>query len=289
MRIGILGSGFGFSTYLPAILKNNWTPVILSNKSIDENYFSIFKFKRQKIKFSDNVSELISSVERIVVARPPKFQFDILQELIEKKNIAHFYLEKPLAPSLETYKQAIKDLIKHDSSFSIAYLLSYADWFNYLKNTIVNLDSNFTIIWEVSPMNNSWKMQSEDGGGLMLFYGTHILSLFFKLGINLKEIEVMGKKDQLFFCATSNKFNIKVYIRKSIEYRFSLINNFRKKTIFNEKTPFGFSDRNTALDARVVPLSKYLADNNQSGVLKNFNLNQELYILGALNKFKKFI
>ena len=78
LEIGILGGGFGIYGYLPAAVGNGWNVKLLERyrKSIQDRVE--LNYCLESCVFVQDESELLGSVDYLVIARIPKEQYRII-------------------------------------------------------------------------------------------------------------------------------------------------------------------------------------------------------------------
>ena len=103
------------------------------------------------------------------------------EKLISNKTI---FLEKPIASSPEQSSILLKFLEEKKIKFYVNYSFIYLDWFKKLFNKINSLNSNFNIKvnWEfkahfIKTNVMNWKSDSQSGGGIIRFYGIHLIAV----------------------------------------------------------------------------------------------------------------
>lgn len=255
----IIGGGFGLYGYLPALIK------IKKKVSLDEKY-------KQKIISRSDISNLSNKIKylskfpknkskNIIFAKRPIDQYKFI---IKNKINSNLYLEKPIAPNPTKSIKLIKYLKKQKIIFKVAYLFFYCEWFK-----ILNSKKNISINWSFkskSFVSKNWKSNEKKGGGIINFYGIHLIALISKLGN--------------FVCQSSHKS--KNVWRAKYKYNEKIIKvkiNINKKEIFiiksvNEilykaSSPFYKKKLKNKIDPRVIYLTKYLKEKKQ-------NINHDL-------------
>ena len=265
MKIGILGSGFGIYGYLPAVIENGHTPVLLQSKVPNlksrpelNSYFS-------EHLNAPSIQDLIETCDAIVLAIPPRAQYELLNRYILNSNIKHLFLEKPLGINSAQGGEILRSLDQYKKSFSLAYLFLWTDWFQELFQLAADVLNRENLIieieWTVPNVANSWKSNEEIGGGLSHFFSTHLFALYYKLGFNSHELSVERKNDGLRISG----FNASLpTVLASINYGENshfVIRSHENETslIFEDENPFGARNFLGKLDNRIPVLAKYIA------------------------------
>ena len=178
----VVGSGFGFYGYIPALLECLNQEVILPIE------YQKFFFDRKdlakyhsKINWADNLDIAISQASGLILATTPANQFDLLNKYIQKDNLKRLVLEKPLACSPDQAGALIDLLDKSNKKYSISYSIAALDWFIESEWPIDNSDDLY-INWQFLAHHFkydlfNWKRSHVQGGGVLRFFGIHILAM----------------------------------------------------------------------------------------------------------------
>ena len=273
MNFLIIGSGFGLYGYLPAV--SNYSKKIYLNQKY-KNFF--FKRKElgkylKKITWYKDQKKIIKYIDYLVIAQRPQDQFKVIKKIINKKNkIKHFFLEKPMDTNPKKSKLFINYLNKKRKIYSFGFILSYLNWYKFIKSNNKR-NQIFQIIWEIKKKNNnkSWKYQENKGGGLLRYYGIHFIKVFFDLNfINIKHNEI--SKTFWKMKAYDNKNNL-----ISIELKFAnkdkFMFNFNNSNKISSVNPFCKNINILKIDPRCLYIKKYIKDNLSKKIIKNDYFN----------------
>ena len=285
----IIGKGFGLYGYLPAIIMNG-SDLILSDeyKSNIQKRGDINKFINS-IQWTKSIKEAIYLSDDIILAIPPKEQFKFLLEnekLISDKTI---FLEKPIACSPKQSSILLKFLEEKKIKFNVNYSFIYLDWFKKLYNKINSLSSNFNIKinWEfkahfIKTNVTNWKSDSQSGGGIIRFYGIHLIAILTALEYeNYKIIKLKNNtKTIIFKIINVNKPEIEILINIDSNIDKFVIDIYEdspknKRTFVDIKDPFEKQNKKLIkLDRRVQNIRDYLIEKNNS--IQNLNFNKKV-------------
>lgn len=285
----IIGKGFGLYGYLPAIIMNG-SDLILSDeyKSNIQKRGDINKFINS-IQWTKSIKEAIYLSDDIILAIPPKEQFKFLLEnekLISDKTI---FLEKPIACSPKQSSILLKFLEEKKIKFNVNYSFIYLDWFKKLYNKINSLSSNFNIKinWEfkahfIKTNVTNWKSDSQSGGGIIRFYGIHLIAILTALEYeNYKIIKLKNNtKTIIFKIKNVNKPEIEILINIDSNIDKFAIDIYEdspknKRTFVDIKDPFEKQNKKLIkLDRRVQNIRDYLIEKNNS--IQNLNFNKKV-------------
>jgi predicted dehydrogenase len=188
--IAILGSGFGLYGYLPAVIEGCAERVVLPEK-----YRNRFCERTELQQFASDVhwelneSKVLDCAAGVVLALQPIKQSQVIPLCLARPNIEHLLLEKPLANSPEIALKLFDQLFRSRKVFRIGYTFRYTEWGKQLLNALDKGSNNgFLIInWSFIAhhfLHNlyNWKRFNSTGGGVIRFYGIHIIALLAEIG-----------------------------------------------------------------------------------------------------------
>ncbi len=280
----IIGKGFGLYGYLPAICLNKAELTLpIKYKITVDSRKDIFGFS-DKITWSDNIKDCLINSEKVVLAIPPKEQFNFILENKEFLSNKILFLEKPLADNTKNSYSVLNFLKVKKIKFCINYSFLYINWHKKLKRKIciLNKTDKITITWKFHAFHkkykiNSWKDDVSAGGGTIKFYAIHLLASLVDFGYEIcNYIRHKDNKNilKLKFC-NKNKPDIIVNIDIKTNSNLFSINVERKskdlESICNLENPFmEHSFPNNRYDTRVRALQQHLK-------MKNSSLNKLSY------------
>ncbi len=189
-RFGIFGSGFGLYGYLPALINGCFANVVLPKRYFGtvscrpelSSYINLIDWKKEE-------GDVLKSIDGAVVAlRPFDQNTCILSSLLPSK-IHYLLLEKPLAPSPNLAQATFKKLVDSKKNFRIGYNFRYTDWGKKFIQELpsTNYKGQVRIIWNFLAHHYAndllnWKRFHTAGGGVLRFYGIHIIALLAETG-----------------------------------------------------------------------------------------------------------
>ena len=257
MKIGILGSGYGLYGYAAAandndmqvIVKEEYRAKILERDEIKELF--------NKISFKESNSKVIAASDILVFALPPHLQVEyIFKYDLRGKRI---FLEKPLAPNLRERELVLQHLSAQEIEFSVGYLFPFTEWgidlaFDSSSDGIRDLKIN----WKIPRPESNWKMNSENGGGIVNYYLIHILKLL--VDLNYDRIDLEFDLQENYGRLSSEQFYIELNLTEDKLQNFEVSwAKGEKLKSFQLATPFGEQNVPGSADVRVPFLSTYLA------------------------------
>tara|TARA_B110000003_G_C16624786_1_gene524482 strand:- start:1306 stop:2202 length:897 start_codon:yes stop_codon:yes gene_type:complete len=275
----ICGSGFGLYGYLPALIALNEDvilPVAYKEKIQHRSELSSFS---ESISWVSSLDDALSEASSVILASPPHQQISLTERCLSQKNIERVIIEKPMAIAPADAINLLARLESSGKRFEVAYTLLYTSWFESLRWGN-NTDDLFQIHWSFMAdhfINNkkNWKRQHTHGGGVLRFYGIHLLALLAYLGyekvcsssIQGKIIEEPDKWTAEF--SGRNLPLCKVIVDSHNSRQVFSINSTKKNNIVNLSDPFEKEQTALQHDKRVNSLKRLL----QSLYLETATLN----------------
>tara|TARA_B100000700_G_scaffold170954_2_gene188760 strand:- start:2547 stop:3467 length:921 start_codon:yes stop_codon:yes gene_type:complete len=215
----ILGKGFALNVYLPALYLIGYKNIALEveTKSLFNSNIKLNKIKNN-IKWINNNEIDKYKFSKIIIAEPPKKQFELICNRNIWKSSHNLILEKPIAENHVRAKTLIDVLSQNKVNFSINYSFRYTKWFKiinkYLKHNFNK--GEVTLNWKflsrhIRKKPPSWKNLHHEGGGAIRFYGIHLIAILSDIGYEeITKTSIIGKKNTNFsfwrcqFKATKN-------------------------------------------------------------------------------------
>jgi hypothetical protein len=279
--IGILGSGFGLYGYLPAAIGLGLTPVLLPEryrvKFLARDELKAFE---SYIHWIDSDQALLESVTTLVISKRPADQCVALPNYLAQRQIKKIVLEKPLAPNPDAALKML-ELIKASGKQSTAgFTFRFTSWASALRERLVNVSNSSEEAWQLKwhfmahhYSNNlpNWKREHLQGGGVLRFFGIHIIALLAELGYShVISSEVDNELDggsysswrAVFYGTDLPEFWIEINSRSASNY-FILHNKNDSKPIHECRGPFDSAWDEVlpeAIDQRCAYLQKVLTE-----------------------------
>ena len=286
----IVGKGFGLYGYLPAIMMNQSNLVLSSEYKLNIEKRKDINQYINRIKWTQSIEESIHLSNNIILAIPPKEQFKFLNEKEINISDKTVFLEKPIASSPKESFILLKFLEEKKIKFYVNYSFIYLDWFKNLYHKINSLkpDAVIKITWEFKAhflMTNfmNWKSDFKLGGGILRFYGIHLMAVLTALNYeNCKIIKLKNNAETIVYkIINSNKPIIKISININSSRDIFSINIFdnnikNKEILIDIKDPFERQKniKLTQLDRRVETLRNYLIE--KDNFIQNLIFNKKV-------------
>jgi hypothetical protein len=286
---GILGSGFGIYGYLPAILqKEDYVFLHIKSKEFFYSRVELIHFSN-KIIFISDIDKLLGKVTALVICYPPKLQFEFVLKSFEYKNIKYLFLEKPLSFDPDSSIYLLEKLKISNIKYSINYIFLKTNWFDLINKNESN-EVRYSLKWNFKSEHFksnkiSWKKNTSDGGGVVRFYGIHIIAILVHLnyneinfsivkGISIEDLHIW--EAEFYNPKSKSIFSIKINTKSEIqEFSITSIKEKKQFILINESTPFGslFNIANS-IDTRALLLEKYM---NEFYSTQNYNDLEQFY------------
>lgn len=190
--IGILGSGFGLYGYLPAAASIAKGPILLPARYQEKfsNRLELQRFTNQ-ICWINSDDELIKEVTTLIISKRPKDQFELLEKLLNQRQITNIIFEKPFAQNPMQAMQMQEGIRRSNKKCSVGFIFRHLPWAILQKNELRRQVSLSPRIWELKWQFmahhyekdiHNWKRMHDEGGGVIRFYGIHIIALLAEWG-----------------------------------------------------------------------------------------------------------
>ncbi len=193
MNVAIIGGNFGIHVILPAIsgLSNLNLIGVSPSSFYNSNKKLIFNQKQIPVISNEFILEA-KDIDLIFVAVPPIKQTELVLELLKKKS--HLFVEKPLSSSFDDALVIFNTSAERPYKYMVDFTFFGVSQVEYLLNIIKNtsvLNYNFT--WNCKSRSfiqgiDSWRFNSESGGGALNNLVSHFLALFNIAFGSIKEI-----------------------------------------------------------------------------------------------------
>ena len=184
----IVGAGFGLYGYLPALVEGLGQPVLLPR-----GYRSGVEARPELrnslsgVEWTESIASAIAGSDGVIVAVPPRLQPSIVKDCLNAARPRRLVLEKPLAATPIAAIELLAALRSSKLQFRIGYNLRLTAWFGDLRRAIASVDGQLAIVWRFMAHHfqhglSNWKRKESEGGGVLRFYGIHLIALLAELG-----------------------------------------------------------------------------------------------------------
>lgn len=185
MAVVILGGGFGLYGYLPALLEGPEGTVLLP-----ERYRDRVAGRPElapllpRITWHPTEADALAAATILVMARRPEDQLALPDLLARHSNLHTLVLEKPLAPTPAQADALAQAVTASGRVLRVGYTMAHTDWGRALGNRLAApaAPHTVTVAWRFRAHHlvhgrPTWKQHAAQGGGVLRFYGIHLLAL----------------------------------------------------------------------------------------------------------------
>ena len=190
--LGILGGGFGLYGYLPAAVHAGFSRILLPIQYKEKiNSREDLKGYGSSVDWVESDLQVICRAETIIVAKRPSDQSALVPRLTSQKNIKTIILEKPLSPTPACAFDLLDMIESSHKKYTAGFVFRYLPWAQELKVKLAETESSSRQTWHLtwaflahdqSQRIHSWKSDHKQGGGVVRFFGIHIIALLSELG-----------------------------------------------------------------------------------------------------------
>ena len=185
----IAGSGFGLYGYLPALIEAFSEPVILP-KAYEAKVRARSELQHclSWIRWVDDAESAMAQASGFVLATPPAVQERMVRKAIRCAAIDKLVIEKPMAVTPAGAAELAQRLKHSGKRFRVAYTLLHTAWQPQLAwPTAVALEGHMEITWTFMAHHfrnalGNWKSVHSEGGGVLRFFGVHVLAMLARRG-----------------------------------------------------------------------------------------------------------
>jgi hypothetical protein len=254
----ILGGGFGLYGYLPASIQTSWQVTTLSRyKSFIADRVELSGLLNRVTFVAEN--DLDPNVyDAVVIARTPQLQIDFVHS--NSSFEGHLFLEKPLGNTAKSSSELLDVLQSRRSNFSVAYLFQYQEWYKEIVSQ-KQLDCSVSINWRITAgRNQNWKQQLGAGGGVLSYFGVHLLSLIIDCGYDLQSLHFNYSEDFLGIKSTNSSSQLVIKLMVADVAGFEVnIKGLTGNYHWSGASPFGINPTPGIPDPRIPALIEYLS------------------------------
>ena len=268
---GIIGGGFGIYGYLPALAKLGVKKVLLPLKyrQILENRKELFCYT-SIVDWVDGKMEVLQNAESLIIAVPPSFQEEIVSSFTEHKKYTYLYLEKPVATCPQVSSLIFDTAAMSAHKVRVGFNFLGLEWAEKLKEFVFQKQTKIFINWYFFANHfkinaTSWKAKHFSGGGVLRFYGIHILAVLQNLGnCQVLSSTISSQGNKQFF-----KWDAKFIINDCVSLTLSINTASSKKSfeiisnennrIFSMDSPFSNDIMFDNEDSRIHSLMNHLS------------------------------
>lgn len=278
---GILGSGFGLYGYLPAAVALGFAPILCPARYQDK-FFSRDELKKfnESISWVDTDQDLIEMATTLVISKRPIDQFKGLPNYLSQRQLKKIIFEKPLAIDPVSALKMLDMVKASGKQCSAGFTFRFTPWAALLQPRLTSTLPIKKEVWllqwhfmahHFSAELRNWKRDNAQGGGVIRFYGIHVIALLAEFGytevvlsevLNSPNDEAYSAWRAIFRGEELTEFRIEVDSRVD-KTSFILRNLNTDATMFEANDPFNLPLNQThepGLDPRSMYLQEVLSE-----------------------------
>lgn len=263
----IIGSGFGLYGYLPALANQLGMKVVLPLSYKEKVLARPELFKTlNHIEWVKDQNTALNIANGLVVATTPKIQSESIKHYLAFSNIQRILIEKPIAITPQQSVQLLAQLDESKKKYAIGYTFLYLSWQKSLLwptelGPTIELNWSFMAHHFQHDVHN-WKRFHSEGGGVLRFYGIHLLAMLVLRGYNSvksSSLKGLNKNEPEQWTATFSGHNlpdclVKVDCR-SMAQHFQIGQSGHDNLILTLANPFALDNLNNGDDSRVSSIA----------------------------------
>lgn len=199
----IVGAGFGLYGYLPALVEGLGEPVVLPCEYRAEvEARPELRNCLSNIEWTESTASAIARSDAVIVAVPPRLQPSIVRACLRAGRPKRLVLEKPLAATPSSAIELLAELRSSKLQFRIGYNLRFTAWFADLQRAMASVNEQLALAWRFMAHHfqhelSNWKRRESEGGGVLRFYGIHLIALLAELGYReIGSSRILGGQDE---------------------------------------------------------------------------------------------
>ncbi|HSW83090.1 MAG TPA: Gfo/Idh/MocA family oxidoreductase [Usitatibacter sp.] len=270
----VVGSGFGLYGYLPALVDSGERVVL--PRAYEAKVRARPELLRclAGIEWADDADAALSRAGSVVIAAPPRHQIEVAARCAALSHIERIVLEKPVAPTPVEASRVLAELDRAKKRYRVGYTMLHARWHENLewpratdRASIVDIDWTFMAHHFAHGLHN-WKRSHEAGGGVLRFFGVHLVALLARHGYDaVRESSLQGGREaeperwQATFAGPGlPECRVRVDSRRETE-RFEIAHTQEgaRRALVALRDPFGQERPGAGDDPRVGILQRLLA------------------------------
>jgi predicted dehydrogenase len=183
----IVGSGFGLYGYLPALVEGLGERVVLP-LAYREKVEARAELQPclGAIDWVADAAMALTAASAVAVAAPPRRQEEAVAKGLLHPRLDTFVLEKPLATTPDAAIALLEALERSRKRVRVGYTLLHTTWGSSLRLPR-DADAQLAITWTFMAYHFAhalpgWKREHAQGGGVLRFFGVHLIALLAREG-----------------------------------------------------------------------------------------------------------
>ena len=278
---GILGSGFGLYGYLPAAVALGFSPIL-----VPARYQNKFLSRDNLQKFNDNIcwidtdQDLIEMATTLVISRRPIDQCKELPNYLSQGQLKKIIFEKPLAIDPVSALKMLDMVEASGKKCTAGFTFRFTPWAALLQPTLNSTFPTKKEVWILQWhfMANhfstglwNWKRDNAQGGGVLRFYGIHVIALLAEFGYTeVVSSEILNGPNNEAYTAWHAIFRgpehpeFRVEVDSHSDKEFFILRNLNKDAnLYEDNDPFKLpvnQNHEAEIDLRYIFLQEVLSE-----------------------------
>jgi len=279
--LGILGSGFGLYGYLPAAVALGFSPILCPVRYQDK-FLSRDDLKNfnKNISWVDSDQDLIEMATTLVISKRPIDQCEELPNYLSQRQLKKIIFEKPLAIDPVAALKMLAMVKASGKQCTAGFTFRFTPWATLLRSRLIPTLSIKKEVWllqwkfkahHFSAELWNWKRDNQQGGGVLRFYGIHVIALLAEFGYTeVISSEVLNESNDKGYSAWHAIFRgpelpeFRVEVDSCSDSTCFILKNLNKGVILHEgEDPFKLPVHQThesGLDPRCIYLQEVLSE-----------------------------
>jgi predicted dehydrogenase len=226
-----------------------------------------------RIDWVEDHDAALRRADSIVIATPPATQLELAGRCLRAGRIRRMVLEKPLAPTPQLAADLLERMRHADVSYRVGFTLLRTEWHGRLRWPARGDADRVDIEWTFMAHHfahglSNWKRRREEGGGVLRFFGVHLLALAALHGYDgVARTSFAGESEEEPACWDATFMGpdrppcvVHVDSRsQSAAFRIDAIANGERRALVDLADPFAGEVAPAGQDRRVAVLERLLA------------------------------
>lgn len=263
----IVGSGFGLYGYLPALIEQRAEGVILPVAYRDrfERRAELARY-REAIRWVGDHDAALATATGVAIAVSPSLQSEATSRAVSWPNVRELILEKPVAVTPDEAMRTLR--LAADRHVRVGYTLLHTDWHRAFRAALTSRCARVSITWHFTAHHLrhgivTWKRFHSQGGGVLRFYGIHLIALLADAGyvaVEQSKLAIAVPDEPECWQAAFSGPGLPLCMvdvdsrAKSSRFAITAEGGVSESIVVDAVEPFALENERSGQDARVAPV-----------------------------------